>query len=345
MDTVTQVAKAVLYEGYLLWPYRRSALKNQRRWTFGGVYPQAYSTAGHDDDPWMMRTECLLEGDGRATVDVSVRFLQVVRRDVGRLRDGELEPVDELTVGDERYLAWDEAVEREVGAAGLSLAGLLDAPHRVDVDIAAGRCVDPLTDPADPHGGAAGAVVRSWHELRGSVETRAERAGPGVHHLTVTITNTTPWSGRRHEEAVAHALISTHTVLHAGGGGFVSLTDPPDALREQAAACRNVKTWPVLVGEEGERRTLLSSPIIMSDYPRVAPESPGDLFDATEIDQLLTLSTLALSDEERRELRDTDPRARAILDRSESLSPEQLMRLHGTFRDTHALPDGWRPPA
>jgi hypothetical protein len=345
VDTVRRVAQAVLYEGYLLWPYRRSALKNQRRWTFGGVYPQPYSTAGHDDDPWMMRTECLLEGDDRGTVDVTVRFLQVVRRDVGRLRDGELELVDELTVGDERHLAFQEAVEREVGAPGLSVAGLLRAPRRVEIDIAAGASVDPLADPADPAGGAAGAVVRSWNALRGCVETGAERVAPDVYRLAVTITNTTGWSGRRHEEAVAHALISTHTVLHARGGRFVSLMDPPDALKEQAAACRNVKTWPVLIGEEGERHTLLSSPIIMYDYPRVAPESPGDLFDATEIDQLLTLSTMALSDEERRELRDTDPRARALLDRCASLAPEQLMRLHGTFRDVRALPDGRRPPA
>ena len=49
-DRVEEIAAAVLYEGYILWPYRRSALKNQRRFTFGGVYPPAHSEA-HADDP------------------------------------------------------------------------------------------------------------------------------------------------------------------------------------------------------------------------------------------------------------------------------------------------------
>jgi hydrogenase maturation protease len=89
----------------------------------------------------------------------------------------------------------------------------------------------------------------------------------------------------------------------------------------------------VLVGEPGERTTILSSPIILEDYPRVAPESPGDLFDGGEIDQLLTLNILSLTDEEKAEMRDSDPRAREILERTEALSDEELMRLHGAIRE------------
>jgi hypothetical protein len=89
----------------------------------------------------------------------------------------------------------------------------------------------------------------------------------------------------------------------------------------------------VLVGEEGEHDTVLSSPIILPDYPQVAPESPGDLFDSTEIDQMLVLNILSLTDEEKREMRDSDPRAREILERTESLSEDQLMRLHGAIRE------------
>jgi hydrogenase maturation protease len=83
------------------------------------------------------------------------------------------------------------------------------------------------------------------------------------------------------------------------------------------------------VGEAGERHTLLSSPIILEDHPRIAPESPGDLFDGGEIDQLLILNILSLTDGEKAEGRASDPRVREVLDRSEGLSPEQLMRLHG----------------
>jgi hypothetical protein len=77
---------------------------------------------------------------------------------------------------------------------------------------------------------------------------------------------------------------------------------------------------------------MLSSPIILEDFPQIAPESPGDLFDGGEIDQLLTLSILSMTDEEKAEMRASDPRAREILERTEALSQEELMALHGTVR-------------
>src|SRR5579884_4135618 len=114
MTSVEAVAAAVLYEGYVLWPYRRSAIKNHQRWTFGGVYPRAFSEAGGGSDPWLQQTQCLVSG-ADSVVDVRVRFLHVVERKVGRLTaSGGVEYVDELRVGVERYLAWDEAPEREV---------------------------------------------------------------------------------------------------------------------------------------------------------------------------------------------------------------------------------------
>ena len=88
-DPVRRIADAVLYEGYILWPYRRPAMKNRQRWTFGGVYPRAHSD-GRDDDPWTMETQCLVEGDADAAIDVEVRFLHVVERQVGRYAGGEL---------------------------------------------------------------------------------------------------------------------------------------------------------------------------------------------------------------------------------------------------------------
>jgi hypothetical protein len=65
----------------------------------------------------------------------------------------------------------------------------------------------------------------------------------------------------------------------------------------------------------------------------VAPESPGDLFDAAEIDQLLRLSILSMTDQEKEDMRAADPKAREILERTESLSPEELMKLHGAIRE------------
>jgi hypothetical protein len=334
VDVAKKIADAVLYEGYLLWPYRRSARKNQQRWTFGGVHPRAYSEARGGDDPWIMQTQCLMLGDEESTVEVKVRFLHVVERKVG-VKSGEtLQFVDELRVGGELYLPWDEAAEREIALGRFKLSELLGSPRQAEVDVLGGSREEPLTEPT---GEVVGALVRSWRPLRGAVEVGAELLQEGIFRVTVRITNTTPWSGEDRESTLRQTFVSTHTTLEVEAGEFVSLTDPPEELGEAAEGCENLKTWPVLVGEEGERNMLLSSPIILSDYPQVAPESPGDLFDGTEIDQMLILNVLNLTDEEKEEMRASDPRGREILERCESLSPEELMRLNGTFRDIRML--------
>jgi hypothetical protein len=329
-DPVRQIAQAVLYEGYLLWPYRRSARKNQQRWSFGGIFPERYSAASGAGDPSSSQTECLIEADPAARLDVRVHFLHVVTRQVGTPSDGGLALATELTVGAERHLAGEETIEREVGRADLRLGDLLSTGHRVDIDVPAGQDTEWLID---SDGRPAGAILRGWQALRGRVEIRADRVSAEHFRITVRTLNTTEWCGDSRSEALQRAFVSAHTVLRADGGRFVSLMDPPPELRRLAERCRNIGTWPVLVGVEGDRHTVLSSPIILYDYPKIAPQSPGDLFDATEIDQLLTLSILSLTDEEQREARDGDPRAREILDRCAALSPEQLMRLNGTLRE------------
>ncbi|MDQ5809760.1 MAG: hypothetical protein M3358_03225 [Actinomycetota bacterium] len=335
MDTAKKIAEAVLYEGYLLWPYRRSARKNQQRWTFGGVYPRAYSEARGEDDPWIMQTQCLVVGDGETTVEVKVRFLHVTERKVGRKNaGGTLEFVDELRVGKERYLSWDEATEREIAVGRFELSEL-ESLKRIDIDIPEGSREEPLTEPAG--GEVAGALVRGWRALRGTVEVVAEPLREGVFRVTVRITNTTPWGGEDRESTLKQTFVSTHTALEVENGEFVSLIDPPENLREAAEGCENLKTWPVLVGEEVERNMMLSSPIILYDYPQIAPESPGDLFDGTEIDQMLILNVLNLTDEEKEEMRASDPRGREILERCESLSPEELMNLSGAIREFRML--------
>jgi len=192
------------------------------------------------------------------------------------------------------------------------------------IDVPAGRVEEPL--------GEDSAIVRSWEPLHGRVDVSREPLGPRLSRLTVEIANTTPWPGGSREQALRRTFCSAHTVLRARGGAFVSQTVPPEPLRDAVAACRCEGTWPVLVGEPGERGTMLSSPIILEDHPRIAAESPGDLFDGGEIDQLLILNILSLTDEEKAEMRDSDPRAAEILARCEALEPEQLMRLHGMVR-------------
>jgi hypothetical protein len=306
-DAVRRIADAVLYEGYLLWPYRKSALKNQQRFTFGGVYPPAW-----EQDASSVRAQVLLEGSRDAAVEVRVRFLHVVRRQVLRLGSpaSAPEPVEELTAGGRRFVSWDEAVERELQP------GLIEIPPGEQLEAIEG-----------------GAIKRSWQLLRGEVALSREVLGEGLSRVTVSVTNTTPWAGGRREEALRRTLCSTHVVMRVQGGAWVSLTDPPSELRSAAEACESSGLWPVLVGEPGDRSTVLASPIILADHPEIAPESPGDLFDSGEIDQMLVLNILAMTAEERSAMRDCDPRSRAILERTEALSDEQIMRLGGAVRD------------
>ncbi|WP_157840066.1 hypothetical protein [Streptomyces megasporus] len=363
-EKVEKIVRTCLYEGYLLWPYRRSALKNTKRWTFGGIFPR--SCAATLGEPYRMRTQVPVDTEGRPAeaveVTVRVRFLHVVDRGVVREGPGGPEAVDDLTVDGRRYLAWQEATEREL-CLPVTLGSVLSRPARAAVDVPAGTDREPIVDGA---GRAVGALVRRWNALRGTVEIEAEPVGDGVYRLSVGIVNTTPCPlpdptalGAR-EEACAYAFVSTHTVLHCVTGRFVSLIDPPERLRGAVESCENQGTWPVLVdddasdvtvgeaagttdggdGDGSSAHTVLSSPVTLYDFPEVAPESPGDLFDGTEIDRLLILSVLSMTEEEQREARACDPKAREILDRCAALGHDELLALHGTIREFRPLGEG-----
>ncbi len=130
--------------------------------------------------------------------------------------------------------------------------------------------------------------------------------------------------------------MAAHLILGVRAGELISQLDPPPELAFAAQACEQGGLWPVLVGAPGSASQLLASPIILYDYPRIAPESRADSCDATEIDELLLLRVLTLSDAEKSELSAGDPRARAILARAEALSQSELLRLHGRLEETHA---------
>ena len=346
LDRVAEIARAVLYEGYILYPYRPSSVKNRQRWTFGGVFPKDY-VAQDASESCTMQTECLLHGDPAATVEVEVRFLHLVTREVGELHEpaAELPPdstpawtkVAALDVDGKRYVAWEEAAERQVAAPALAIARLVTMPARIPFAFAATREVEPIRG-AD--GRCVGALIRTGMSVEGMVEIAATPVAGAVFRLTVRIANLTPLDPAERpsrEAAQCRAFVSTHTLLGVSGGEFLSLLDPPEALAEAASRCANEGTWPVLAGAEGQRQTMLSSPIILYDYPQIAPESPGDLFDGTEIDEILTLRILTMTEEERREMAAVDENARALLARTEALTPAELGRLHGTLRRPGSL--------
>jgi hypothetical protein len=333
-EDVAAVARALLYEGYMLYPYRPSSVKNRQRFNFGVIYPEQYSRGQDDVDPWLMQTECLVLGGAGPVVDVEVGFLHLVTRTILLAPDaGATEPVevDRLVVGDRIYHTWQEAVERRVRVERLRLVDLVGQATTRPFAF-------PDTDEREPipapGGGTAGFIRRRQTAIAGEIQVEVRPVGATCAVIGVRITNRTdalPDPARR-EDVLAHCLVSAHTILTVEQGEFVSLLDPPAELREPAAGCRNLNTWPVLAGTPPARDTMLSSPIILYDYPEIAPESAGDLFDGTEIDEILSLRIMTLSDDERREIAQSDERARLLLERTESLAAEQLMSLHGVMR-------------
>jgi hypothetical protein len=339
---VDGIVKAVLYEGYMLYPYRPSSVKNRQRFNFGVIYPRAYSEAQGGTDAWTMQTQCLVLGDGGTQCLVHVRFLRMVERSIGNvltltndlssISAENIEKTERLEANGETFHAWQEAVEEDIEVTEFNLSALATQPMQWPFRLSATQVKEAIRDAG---GLIVGVIQRHKAGVAGVIEFTTERLQEGVFKLTARITNSSRIEsvgaiGR--EEALSRSLVSAHTILEVRNGEFVSLVDPPETCRDFAAACQNVGTWPVLVGEEGQRDTMLSSPIILYDYPQIAPESPGDLFDGAEIDEILSLRIMTLTEEEKREIRQSDDRARQILERTESLPEEQLMKLHGVLR-------------
>jgi hydrogenase maturation protease len=346
IEQAKEIANAVLYEGYLLYPYRQSALKNRQRWTIGVVYPREYSEANGGLEPWAMQTECLVLGGTDTTLDLYIRFLHILLRRVKQSEETEGTAQDCSNASSTREWSiasrlagepQEEGMEREVSILSCSLSKLAEQAHTLDFafpDERGGEEEEP-----------AGKFVRDLRPLKGSLSVAVKPIDTGLFKLTLRIENHTPETaaiaGLRNG-LVLHCFIASHAILQVRQGAFVSLMDPPEGMREVARECRNMHTWPVLIGTEGDADVMLSSPIILYDYPQIAPESPGPLFDGTEIDEILTLRILTLTDEEKNEMRQRDRRAREVLERTERLTPEAFMKLHGTIRSMRPVEEGER---
>ncbi len=338
-DRARAIADALLLEGYVLYPYRASSKKNQFRFAFGVLAPRAWSEAG-GCEAWWMETQCLALGDA-PRIEGVLRFLRVVRRTVEEAHDGEYRAVSALDAGQLR-IPWDEGEVCEIPFGPFELgAAELGAAELGAAELARSFVLEPAREeePApDAHGALVGRVVRARSRVEGVVRVRAERIEQ-VWRISVRVENLGEHAPGASRDAVLPAsCVSTHLMLAIDRGSFASLLDPPEHAREAASACASVRCHPVLAGPEGTRDLVLASPIILYDHPQIAPESPGDFFDASEIDELLALRTATLTEDEKREVRATDPRAAAIVDRVEALPPEAMARLHGAIRDRDDAP-------
>lgn len=362
---VRAVADAVLYEGYLLYPYRASSSKNRSRWQFGVLGPQGAAAAGVGEESTMAAQGVLRVGGdvegGPARVGITLRFLHVQVRAVEaaappvRVSDTAADrhdarvryvPVTELTVAGRSWLSWDEAVECEVPLGPVPIEDIL-AGRELPVEVPGDEDIETLYDADDS---VAGRVVRTRWPLRGRV-TLAGTLDDRLLRLSVTVENTaaaapgTDDGALDKNGAIRRSFIGAHLTLTAEGGRFVSLLEPPDDAEHLTATCEQFRCFPVLAGipdpaVPGEGEVVLVSPIILYDYPEVAEQSEGALFDATEIDEILTLRVMTMTDDEKTQARATDPLAAQIIDRCDRTSPAAMRHLHGILRDPLADPDG-----
>jgi hypothetical protein len=187
-------------------------------------------------DSAFVQTECLVRGDDRTRIAVRVRFLQIVESDsAGFVRR--------------------DAVGREVIVAPYALGEF--------------RCAG-FSWPASDAG--PGAPSRRQRTVAGAIALSSTPCAPGVYRVSAHLTNrATAAAGI--DDALMHSLISAHTILTVSNGEWLSLFDPPPALRAEADWCLNVRTYPVLVGQPGRRDTMLSSPAIVFDYPETEDDA------------------------------------------------------------------------
>jgi hypothetical protein len=243
-DPTLDIARALIWEGYCLYPYRPSALKNRQRILFGTLVPERRADVRLTNASSVASVECLIAADSMPAVRATLRFL---------FGDSEFE--FSFAIGSHDF-------------------------HRDDVN--------------------------------GCFELRVERLSPSLLKVHASVAN-------RSQDA---ELGGAHIVLTTVRGRFLSQLDPPESAKAESMRCVSEGLYPVLVGDR-----VLASPIILYDQPRLAPESAGDLFDATEIEEILSLRILTLTDAERAEI--IDPKIRALIDRVDTLTKTELSRLHG----------------
>jgi len=326
-DNVRAVADAVLYEGYLLYPYRSTSSKNQSRWQFGVLGPPGAADAGVGEEP-SMASQLVLRAGSAATVTITVRFLQLQHRGVQRAGPDGFVATDELEVDGTRYVSWDEAVERDISVGPFELTEL-SVGKRVPIEVGSGHDVEPLGD--------GGRLIRTRWPLRGLLDLAAEQVG-GFVRLSLKVSNTgTPDEPLTKESAIRHSMIGAHQIITVADAQLISLLEPLGDAADAVAGCVQHRCFPVLAGLSGDTDVALVSPIILYDYPAIAEQSDGALFDSTEIDEILSLRVMTMTDEEKAQARATDPLAAQIIDRCDAMSPESMRQLHGVLRDPHAL--------
>ena len=333
-SVLEKLARTLLYEGYSLYPYYRSATKNQKPIPFGVIFPKEYN-AYNEHSHSHIQSQSIILGNSDLTVSLNVRFLHLRQTELFKKNQNseEFNPVFELEINRKTYQAGLPTIERNIQTDLLKINDLIDGEKTIPFSFESyneGEMI--LNDEKE----IVAKRITSIAEINGIVHIRAEKIKDmqDSFRLTVTVTNITSVENaekQTRDEALLQSFLSTHIILQTPEGEFISHQDTPAKWQVAMATCNNVNTWPILIDKNNT--TLLSSPIILYDYPEINPVSSGDLFDSTEIEEALLLHVNLLSDEEKKRIGGNDEKLRAMLNKVSSLTPEDLNVYHSMMKD------------
>ena len=328
------LTKTLLYEGYSLYPYYRSAVKNQKPIPFGVIFPDEYH-AFHEHSNSLMQSQNIICGHDQSALNITARFLHLRNTQLFQKGNkGEIIPVFGLHINANNYQAGWQTIERKISAENLSIPELLAKeliiPFRFD------KTEEVEFIPNAEEKIVAKKIIRV-SEMKGSIKIEADKVKDNdeCYRLTVTVINTTNIENAERvsrDEVLQQSFLSTHIILQATQAKFVSHQDPPGELKDLIAACNNLHTWPILIDKNNT--TLLSSPIILYDYPEINPHSSGDLFDSTEIEEALLLHVNLLSDEDKIRIGENDEKVLAMLNKVNNMAPEDLAVYHSVMKSS-----------
>ena len=276
---IEKICNALLYEGYALFPYRKNALKNQKRFNFGVLSPKSWAEK-QINEHYFQQVELLVLTEKETNITFQTQFLQLSN-------DTE----------------WQTATERQI-AGEFSLDNLKIVEYKED-------------------------------NLFGKVKISSEHLANNVFKVRFVIENLTEISNAEtstREQVLQFSFVSTHTIFQAENARFISQLEPPHEFVELTKSLQNIGVFPVLIGDKFKQNNVLASPIILYDFPEASEKSFDNFFDGLEIDELMILNIMALTDEEKRQIAETDERTRQIIEKINSATPEDLLRLHASLR-------------
>ena len=287
MNKIEKIADAILYEGYNLFPFRKSSLKNQKRFNFGIVSPKCWAE-NRTNNAFFQQTEVLIFSKDRDfNISMKIRFLQVE---------------------DKKY-DWQNVLPRSI-EVNFNFAEILDTQHKKSFKFSS---------------------ENNFRKIHGEIKTFATRIHKNLFKISLVLINKTESENSSENQILPSSFISAHSILQIGKGKFISLRETQKEFESPAGTCKNIGVFPVLAGEKNKQNSVLSSPIILYDFPEVSENSFADFFDGTEIDELMVLSILALSDAEQEEIRKTDEKAAKILDKLDKIDARDLLKLHASM--------------